>query len=248
MGTAYAQSILDKTPPTYFLEINLRDQWDHGHFFVTPGLATDPNLRKGETSKAAALFFTQTELRLMANNIYLTEDSMELAPYVDTIAMIDCCQLPQGAIHGHEAANPLRSPGRSYSHTANMLPMYNNDATSNFPQGVEAYYYSTPTPATLHNHLQKEAAPTLHNGYAFKGAGRSVHTTYHFAANLPNAELDRFHSPQALINAFASSPTQPEIIPNAKDAQILTSILQWLDKRCFERQASISATTAQVIK
>ena len=46
VGEAHAQELTDSAP-TYFVEINLRDQWDFGHVFVSPGLATHADLRRG---------------------------------------------------------------------------------------------------------------------------------------------------------------------------------------------------------
>ncbi|HEX4924340.1 MAG TPA: hypothetical protein VFV50_09645, partial [Bdellovibrionales bacterium] len=38
LGKAYAEAQA-AARPTYFIEINLRDQWDFAHVFVAPGIA-----------------------------------------------------------------------------------------------------------------------------------------------------------------------------------------------------------------
>ncbi|HET6343745.1 MAG TPA: hypothetical protein VFH51_02385, partial [Myxococcota bacterium] len=230
MGTAYAQEV---TLPTYFIEINLRDQWDQGHVFVAPGLATAANQRRGTTNRQLALYYSAAELRAMPNRVYLTAESAALAPHIDSIAMFDTGELSVGAIHGHEAANPLRSPGRSYAQRAGTNPMWLNDPVSNFPQGVEAYFSSTPTPASLHNFYQKRVTPGLRNGFAFKGIRRSIHTTYHYGAGLPGAELDRFNSVDLLLAAFPDATTSLDVLPNESDANLLTALLRRLDSRFF---------------
>ena len=56
LGEAQAQSA-DQAPPTYFIEINYRDQVDLGEVFVAPGLATYSNLMVGEAGRKAAMFY-----------------------------------------------------------------------------------------------------------------------------------------------------------------------------------------------
>lgn len=253
-GEAYAQTAAAELP-THFIEIDLRDQWDQGHVFVAPGLATYGGLRRGTTGDRAALFFSSGELRQRPNNAYLTADSAPLDPHLDTIAMIDCCELSRGAIHGHEAANPLRSPGRDYVQKPGAMPMYLNDPVSNFPQGCEAYYSTTPTPASLHNAHQKTLDPEVRNGVAFKGISRSVHTCYHFAAGLPAGELDRKQSVDSLLAAFPDRVEDLSILPRPEDADALVRIAERADRRflaerAFTRMARTSheATLAEAKK
>src|SRR5690606_34368418 len=76
-GEAYAAA-REGELPRYFIEINLRDQWDHGHLMVAPGLATYANLRRGEDGTKAALFFGSDELsqhQVNGTTVYLTNES-----------------------------------------------------------------------------------------------------------------------------------------------------------------------------
>jgi hypothetical protein len=147
------------------------------------------------------------------------------------VAMFDTCEVAVGAIHGHEAANPMRSPGRSYEQTSGKKPMFERDPVSNFPQGCEAYYSSTPTPASLHNYFQKSLDPSLKNGIAFKGISRLLHTVYHFAAGLPNAELDRKESKDALFAAFPDKLEDFNVLAKPEYADALSRILKRVDAR-----------------
>jgi hypothetical protein len=56
------------------------------------------------------MFFQQNQLVQRANNVYLTPDSMALDPHLDSIAMVDTCELTPGSVHYHQAANRCRSP------------------------------------------------------------------------------------------------------------------------------------------
>ena len=235
-GVAHAEGAQGSLP-TYFIEIDLRDQWDHGHVMVAPGLATNGGLRRGSTANECALFAGAPELKKSVVNgtdVFLTNDSAALQPHLDHLAMIDCCEVAVGEIHGHEAANPMRSPGRTYTQGGGRLPMFNLDPVANFPQGCEAYYSSTPTPATLHNHHQKQIDPGARNGVAFKGISRSVHTTYHFAAGLPNAELDRLQSLDALYAAFPEKVEDLRVLETPEQADAFVRVLDRVDRRFLE--------------
>ncbi len=222
--------------PTYFIEINLRDQWDHGHLFVAPGLATNVNLKRGEYGRRAAMFYDQSQLKKCANDVYLTPESLALEPHLDHVALIETCELSRGAIHGHEAASPMRSPGRDYNPRSGALAMFKNDPVDNFPQGCEAFYGTVPTPATLHNFVWK--ADGVHNGIAFKGISRSIHTAYHFAAALPGAELDRYQSQESLLRAFGKPVASTGIIPTRNEAEAFARILQRVDKRFLQKRGT----------
>jgi hypothetical protein len=237
IGAAHA---LPANTPSYFIEINLRDQWDHGHVFVAPSLATFGNLIRGETGRRCALFFQPEELAARPNNVFLTPQSMELDPHLDNIALIETCELSVGAIHGHEAANALRSPGRSYN-ASGKLPMFNNDRPSNFPQGCEEFYSTTPTPASLHNYTQKMLDPSLRNGIAFKGISRSIHTAYHFGAGLPGAELDRIQSQGQLLGAFPDRVEDFNILPTPAEADAVTRLLNRVDQSFLRRRRYTTA-------
>ena len=235
-GVAYAQDAAK--PVTYFIEINLRDQWDQGHVFVAPGLATNAGLRRGSSGNQCALFYGSAELQKRTVNgtdVYLTQDSMALDPHLDTVAQIDTGESSQGAIHGHESANPIRSPGRSYNKTGKK-PMFDLDKISNFPQGCEAYYSNTPTPASLHNHWQKQLDPAVKNGIAFKGISRSIHTVYHFGAGLAGAELDRKQSKDALFSAFPDRVEDLNVLAKPEYAIALTQILDKVDHRFLSQR------------
>jgi len=237
---------------TYLIEVNLRDQWDHGHLFVAPGLATKGDLRRGERGRMAAIFYRPEELFKASTGVYLTPESRALEPHVDTIAMVDTCELSMGAIHGHESANACRSPGRNYSPGAGKLAIFKNDPVSNFPAGCEAFYSSTPTPASLHNYVQKQLDPTLRNGIAFKGISRSIHTAYHFAAGLPSAELDRIQSKSALFSAFPERVEDLDVVPTAKEAEVFAKILSRVDPRFLKGrrhpQKAVDGHTAAVLE
>src|SRR5207237_758694 len=68
-GKAHAQNA---PPPTYFVEVNYRDQVDLGQVFVAPGLATFTNLVRGDTGDRCAMYVQQADLSARANNVWLT--------------------------------------------------------------------------------------------------------------------------------------------------------------------------------
>ena len=238
-GTAYALDV-EGALGTIFLEINLRDQWDHGHLFVSPGLASYADLRRGERGRAAAMFFRPEEMTAGPNRIFLTPQSTALMPHLDHIAMLDTCELSVGAIHGHESANAVRSPGRGYEQRSGQNAMYENDPVTNFPQGCERFFSSSPTPASLHNYVQKQLDPTLRNGFTFKGISRSVHTAYHYAAGLEGGELDRIRSRDALYAAFPDAVQDLNLLPSPEEAELFARVLSHADARFLARRASDS--------
>jgi hypothetical protein len=244
VGRAFAEEQAQKPEPTYFIELGLRDQWDPGHVFVAPGLATNPSINRGEKGQNAALYFTQDELKRHPNDVYLTGDSAILAPHVDSIAFVDCCEVAKGSIHGHESANPMRSPGRNHTKKPGMIEMYSNDPTTKFPGGNERYYSSTPTPASLHNFVQKKIGEDVRNGLALKNISRSIHTVYHFGAGLPGAELDRIRTKTQLMETFPSGPNA-ETLLNAlagpEEAEAYRRVLETLDRRFFDRRKLVES-------
>ncbi|MEZ4460822.1 MAG: hypothetical protein R3E66_14040 [bacterium] len=230
MGEAYAQTAANG--PTYFMEINLRDQWDFGHVFVSPSLATNPNLRRGPSGSRAALFYNNVSQQ--PRNFYLTEDSMELAPHLDNIAACETFELSMGRIHGHEAANCTRSPGRGYSGGAGREAMYANEPNYS-EQGNEPHFTSTPTPASLHNYWQKQLDDKpARNGVTFKGISR-FHNVYHYGAGLPGAELDRRQSVQELLDAFPDEVRDLNVLASPEEAATLSKLLKSLDRRFFQK-------------
>jgi hypothetical protein len=222
--------------PSYLIEINLRDQWDHGELFVAPGIATYANLRRGELGRQCAMFFQQAELVQRPNRVYLTPHSMELDPHLDTVAMIDCLELSVGAIHGHEAGNPMRSPGRTYQSGNGRTEMYLNDPIDNFPQGCEQFYSSTPTPASFYNYYNKKTDPLARNGIAFKGISRGIHTSYHFGAGLPGAELDRMQNRDMLFSAFPETLEDLNVLQSQVEADAMAEILRAVDPKFLQRR------------
>ncbi len=231
-GRARAQAIA----PTYFIEINLRDQWDQAHVMVAPSLATDPGLPRGNSASETALHYRSDELVYHENHrAYLTDDSQALAPHLDHIAMVDTCNPSLGEIHGHESANPIRSPGRQYGSGAGKTEMWLRDKPSKFPGGNEAFYSSTPTPACLHNHVQHAITPGIRNGITFKGISRSIHTAYHFGAGLANAEIDRIRSKDELFSTFPNSTVDLNVL-SERNAAALQAILSRMDKRDLIRR------------
>ncbi len=230
-GEAWAQA--SGMAPTYLIEICLRDQLDFGHVMVAPGLATDANLRRGENGRKAALFFSQNELTALPNNVYLTPQSLVLQPHLDTVAMVELCELTYGPVHGHEASNPIRSPGRGAQAGAGMrLPMWEGEPGQGNGEG--ANYSSTPTPAALHNRMQKLLTPGLRNGVIIKGTERSG-AIYHFGAGLSGAEPDRYQDVDALMRAFPASNSATSILPPA-EARFLEKGLGKLDKALLTRR------------
>ncbi|MBL8950424.1 MAG: DUF1501 domain-containing protein [Myxococcaceae bacterium] len=244
-GTAYAQAVAANTP-TYFVEINYRDQVDLGQVFVAPGLATASNLRRGDTGDACAMYVQQANLTQRANNVYLTPESLALDPHLPNIAFCDLGEMTPGAIHYHNSANRMRSPDCSYTRSGGMGPMFDNDPVSNFPQGCEEYYSAMPTPASLHNHLQKQLTPGVRNGVALKGITRSIHTVYHYAAGLQGGELDRMRSQQNLFNAFpATSTTTPSILGSPAEAELFSKMLKKVDPKFLQSRRQTQSVIDQ---
>lgn len=220
--------------PTYFLEINLRDQWDFGHVFVPPGIATSvAGLTRGANGDALSLFFTADQITSHGNGFYLTPDSQVLVPHLGNIAVLETNQLCEGVIHGHEACNPMRSPGRSRNQLAGQQAVWMAEPGYS-EQGNDYWYSSTPTPATIHNYYQKALNPELANGVTMKFISRA-HSVTHFAAGLLNAELSRIQSVQMLYDAF---PTTIEdlALPSADESALFAAALKRADAGFFGRR------------
>jgi hypothetical protein len=231
-GVAHAQ---DAESATILIEIDLRDQWDQMHVMVPPGIATHTDIRRGETGDGITMFAQPDELRRTASGVFLTADSYELEPHLDTVAQIDHCEASLGAVHGHEAGNAIRSPGRREERLAGALPMFENDAAS-ADSGNMAWFATTPTPASIHNHWQKSLEPSLRNGIAFKGISRSNHTVYHFGAGLPGAELDRIRSRDQLFESFPAFVEDLNVVPTPEEAEALRAVLARTDDRFLRRR------------
>jgi hypothetical protein len=233
-GKAYADS-RELNRETFLMEFNFRDQVDLVHVCVPPGLATRATVRRGVNSNECVLFASPGEITEHPGRMYLTNDSRELAPHVDTLAVIDTGEAGDGSIHGHEAANGLRSPGRTRASGNGRMPMYQNDGPSG--GGNEPHNSSTPTPASLHNYYQKQLTSGLRNGFTLKGIARSgVHTVYHFGAGLPGAELDRFYDKSTFFGAFPAVQEALGVVGSAEEASLLTRILGRVDQRYLHRR------------
>ncbi|MEM7604099.1 MAG: hypothetical protein AAF411_01980 [Myxococcota bacterium] len=229
-GRAVAQEGED----TIFIEINLRDQWDHVHFFVPPGVAQfSGSIHRGPSGDDLAFYAQPGEIREVGG-VYLTDDSFALAPHVDTIAMLEFGEATRGPIHGHEAGNDIRSPGRRANQMAGYMPIFENDPTGD--GGNWRTYSTVPTPASLHNYWAKQRSPGLRNGWAFKGYGRSNHTAYHFAAGLSGGELDRVRSKDELFELFPLITQDPSLLSSDEESDALLRLLGRTDARYFARR------------
>ncbi len=244
-GVAYADQVA-LSAPTYFIEIDLRDQWTHDHLAVYPGLATKSNLKRANGSpSAASLFYAPNELvkkEVNGTELYLTADSLSLEPHLDSIAILEMNEVAVGDIHGHEAANPCRSPGRTKASGNGRRSMFENERGSNHPQGCEAYYSSTPTPASLHNFYARSTDAALKNGIAFKGIAGGLHTVYHFAGNLTGAELDRKQSASQLYSAFPSATVDVNVLKKPQYADAFVKLMKRVDER-FLTARNVNAQT-----
>lgn len=230
-GTAYAQTF-PTNQATYFIEINLRDQFDFGHVAVAPGLATHANIIRGDRGKKLALFDDPSTLLRTGNQFYLTREGRALAPHVNNVAVLELCELAIGKIHGHEASCPLRSPGRTSS--ANGKPaMWTFDPPPR--EGGNDYHYSnTPTPGVLHNYHMKRLNPNIRNGVIYKGISRDIHTVYHHNGHLQNAQPNRHQTTQTLINSFAGA-TQTQSTFLADNAADISRLLGKVDESYLKR-------------
>jgi hypothetical protein len=230
---ALAQAAAEKT---YVIELCLRDQVDFGHVMVSPSLARATNLKRGENGRAAALFYDQSKLIEKPNEVFLTPESKALEPHVDTIAMVELCQLTTGPVHGHEASNPTRSPGRTRNKTNGRIPMWNGEPGQQNSEG--ASYSSTPTIVSLHNAWARTQSPARTNGVAIKGTQRAF-AIYHFGAGLTGSELTRFQTVSALLKAFPDSAASADnnTLKTAAQADAVRDALTKLDRRLLETRS-----------
>jgi hypothetical protein len=221
--------------PTYFIEMNLRDQWDFTHVFVPPGIVSaGPNLIRGGDGNKCTLFYDpQTEVVQQANNFYTTPDSAALVPHLDSIAICELSEICTGAIHGHEAVNAIRSPGRTKASGGGKSAVWENEPGFS-EQGNDYYYSSTPTPAALHNYYAKQLDPGLRNGVTLKYISR-FHTICHYGAGLADAELTRIQSVDQLFQTFPETVEDLNILPTPEEAQLLSSVMSRVDDRFFSR-------------
>ena len=202
------EAMAQASEPKFFLEVNFRDQWDMGCAFVPPSIAKNYNNLGKDGDEGIAFFNAPTQV----GNHFLTREGMALKDHVDTIAVTELGELVIGSIHGHEAGNGLRSPGRSYTAGAGRGDMSGADPRPNGNQGGnEVLFSSTPTPAVLYNHYTKSKDGDLKNGILLRSSIRAnSHTFYHYNANLNNAQLDRFFDKKQLFNHFATAGGKPQ--------------------------------------
>jgi Protein of unknown function (DUF1501) len=230
---------------TIFLEFNYRDQVDLMHVFVPPSIAQYAGLKRGVNGEAISLFHdTGALIKSPTTNHYLTPDSAELLPHVDNIAIVDTGEATIGNVHGHEGGNGMRSPGRLMDGGASgKKAMYMIDAPVEGANGAgsEKLYTTSPTPATLHNYYQKGLDASLKNGFTFKGISRFKHSVYHYGAELPGAELDRYKSKDSLFSAFPAVAADASLVPTAGQAELLVRMMKSVDTRLFKRRYSDAA-------
>ncbi|MCA9656403.1 MAG: DUF1501 domain-containing protein [Myxococcales bacterium] len=232
VGEAKAFGIEDELP-TYFVEINLRDQWDFMHTFVPPGLATHAGLIRGGSGNMCTLFHDPATLDQQPNNFYLTPESAPLVPHLDDIAVCELFEICTGAIHGHESVNAMRSPGRSKQSAPGKEAVWMNEPGFT-EQGNDYYYSSTPTPASLHNYRAKALDSSLRNGITLKYISR-FHTICHYGAGLADAELTRIQSVDQLFQTFPETVEDLNILPTPEEAALLSSVMERVDGRFFDR-------------
>lgn len=232
VGSAQAGGMIGAVP-TYFVEINLRDQFDFMHAFVPPGLATHTGLIRGGDGNKCTLFHDQGALTQHPGNFYLTPDSAVLAPHLDQIAVMELNEICVGAIHGHESVNAMRSPGRSKISAPGKMEMWNGEPGFS-EQGNDYFYSSTPTPASLHNLVQKELTPGTRNGITMKFVSR-FHTVCHFGAGQANAELDRIQSRDSLFQTFPDTVEDLNALANTAEAELLADVVRRVDGDFFGR-------------
>ncbi|HUP56141.1 MAG TPA: DUF1501 domain-containing protein [Bdellovibrionota bacterium] len=236
LGTGFAEAQA-AARPTFFIEINFRDQWDFAGVFVAPGIVSYPRLERGAGEKVA-LFDDPNSLLRAGNNFYCTREGRALEPHLNDIALVELCELSMGQIHGHEAANGTRSPGRSYNGGPGRLPMFLLDPRAgNFAS--EDHYSSTPTPAVLHNYVQRQLDPSLRPGIAYKGTYRSLSAIYHFSANLQDAQLDRYQSTTSIVRAFQN--VTPPNTTLTQHSQLITSLISRFDES-FVRKFRVASS------
>ncbi len=232
VGSAEAGGIMGAVP-TYFVELNLRDQFDFMHAFVPPGLATHTGLITGPDGNKCTLFHDQSTLTQHPGNFYLTPDSQALAPHLDQIAVMELNEICVGAIHGHEAVNAMRSPGRTKSATPGKSEMWLGEPGFS-EQGNDYFYSSTPTPASLHNLVQKQLTPGIRNGITMKFVSR-FHTVCHFGAGQADAELDRIQSRDTLFQSFPDTVEDLNALANTQEAELLAGVMRRVDSGFFGR-------------
>ncbi len=219
--------------PRYFLEVNFRDQWDFGGAFLAPGVAA----AVGQSSNIA-VFGTPVKA---TNDFFLTPEAAEIAPHLDSVAMMEIGENCIGTIHHHEAGNAMRSPGRSYNEGAGKKDMASTDKRPGGRSGGnEVLFSSSPTPAILHNAACRAANPNLRKGMIIRSSVRAdTHTFYHFEGNLADAQPDRFFDRKTLLQSFTQPLMQSQNSILTAQSPAILNLIKRLDRRYFteiERQ------------
>ncbi|MGE4130763.1 MAG: hypothetical protein AB7F86_03950 [Bdellovibrionales bacterium] len=229
--------------PMNFLEVCFRDQWDFQCLFVPPGVAQSYANAQNRLPPAGA----PIQERL---NFYVTPNAAELRPHLDDIAVMEVGEVCVGNVHAHEAANPLRSPGRSYDRTAGKIDMSTVDKRpGGRSDGNEVYYSSTPTPAILHNYYSKSQTPNLTNGVILRSTLRGdIHTYYHFEGNLTNAQADRFFDKATFLNRFANTNIPPATSSSQKHGALIAQFVKRLDDSYLQRVLAQAERTKQAAR
>lgn len=214
---------------TFFLEVNFRDQWDFASAFVSPSIAQ--NFDKLKKDGADGIWISEPPTKV--GNHFLTKEGMALKDHVDSIAVLETCELVSGSIHGHEDLNCLRSPGRSRDKSGGKMETQTVDQ----PNSNSEWYSSSPTPAILHNYHSRILKPELINGVVLRSTIRGAGRVLHFAGTLPNAQMFRantkndflkFVSPEGGTNA-------PKDVLNAYREQ-LVGLIKTLDTKFLKER------------
>ena len=234
----------------YFIEISLRDQWDFIHFVVPPGVATHPGLVHGleGNGEACSLFQRPNTLTAGPNQLFFTDQSKAMLAHADSLAVVQTVELCIGGIHGHEAVNGMRSPGRGYAQNDGFKPMWTaDDPNQKDAAGDEFFYGSAPTPELVHLHHRRLLQPTSdRKGLALKFLGRSdkKHSVYYFPGDLSDTGFARVQSRQELEALFGPRPVASPPVA-AADKEHLQAFLRLLDAR-HARELKIDAKGVQV--
>ncbi|MFK7822734.1 MAG: DUF1501 domain-containing protein [Oligoflexales bacterium] len=242
-GETYAQGQVNNQP-TFFLEVNFRDQWDFGTCFVPPSIAANYDNLSRDGNNGVAL-----EARPESGgvgNFFLTPEGLPLKEHLSDIAVMELGELVIGNIHGHEASNCLRSPGRSRETGAGRKDMASFDARpGGRVGGNEIHYSSSPTPAVLHNYQMKLMDAAVNNGALLRSSIRAgTHTFYHFEANLENAQLDRFYDKDSFLRRF--NQIQTNVNPTlTTHKELILDMISRIDNNYLTNLASDHPTKSE---
>lgn len=232
-STLLAQS-QEQLPIKYFIEINLRDQWDFMNVFVPPGIAKAADLKRGPESDKVSLYHDQASLTDAGNGFFLTPDSIALQPHLESMAVVEFLKPTLGMVHGHEGLN-YRSPGRSFAQTGTKRATWLKDPQSS-SIGNGLFYSDVPTPDSVHNYVQKQASKLINNGITIKGIGRAgTSTVHHFGADLRNSELDRIQSMEQLQQVINLRAQPHPILSSDQELRFFKELVAMTDREFLKR-------------